>query len=469
MWRALPLILLPVCVGLAPAAEPPPPGTMAGAVAWAYADAAKLDPQTAQRVRYFYLPPEDFGEREELYAALSWQLNAVSRGPNVRRPIRITAHLVRADLGDYRIDPVVFANARVKDTYFHTPVKGADGKVEHLIPAYLPHREYGGLAKLLGSPSASVIYRADWWVNAVGIEEERGDYGYYSLLGLKTEADADGLAGHDQKAAEKEYAEVAAAIRDSGITRFPRQVFRHGVRRGGRWETRDTGTPTGDGAALSRLFGDYKFDGKEIIFPLPNGMPAGVLANNKGGLVKSGPPNLVGDKRAEWNGNDARVHVGVGCFTCHLGGGMKPLNDYHRRAFRQGRGVGLASPDKDLSERIQRVYLGPLQDAYERDSGDFARAYTQAAGVPAAKVPDLLRRVWNRYAVESLSVERQAAELDTTPQRYRAALRWKMTKTPIDPALSGVVGPEDDPEPMRRETFEEAYPLLRAILTEYPG
>lgn len=467
MWRAAPLLLLSVCVGLAPAAELPPPGTTAGAVAWAYADAARLDPQTAQRVRYFYLPPEDFGEREELYAALSWQLNAVSRGPNVRRPIRITAHLVRADLGDYKIDPVVFANARVRDSYFHTPVKNQKGEVEHLIPAYLPQREYGGLARLLGSPSASVIYRADWWVNAVGVEEERGDYGYYSLLGLKTGADVDRLAGHDQKAAEAEYAEAAAVIRRSGVTIFSRQVFRYGTRRGAYWETRDPDKPTGDSAALSRLFGDFKFAGKEIVFTLPNGMPGFALENAKGDLVKSGPPNLVGDKRPEFNGQDARVHVGAGCATCHGGGGLRPLNDYHRRVLRQGRGVGLASPDKDLSERIQRVYLGPLQEVYERDAGDFGKAYHLAAGIPAARVPEVYRRVWNRY-IGDLTPGQVAAECDTTAGRLRAALQWKMTKVPLDPALAGLVGPDDDAEPMRREVFEEAYPLLRAILAEYP-
>ena len=466
MWRLSPLLLL-IALAAVPAAEPVPP-SHAAAVVLAWADARRIDPPTAQRVRYFYLVGGTPAELDEQFAVLSLQINLVSRGPNVRRPVRLTPWLVRADLGDYKIDPVVFAAARVKDAYFHTPVKDAKGVVSFAAPAYLPQKELAALGDRLGSPSLSVIYRADWWVVAAGIEEDRGDYGYYSLLGLKSGADVDRLAGHDQAAAEREFAETAAVIRRSGVSIFSRQVFRYGTRRGAYWETRDPDKATGDSAALSRLFKDFTFAGKEVVFTLPNGMPGFALENAKDELVKSGPPNLVGDKRPDWNGRDARVHVGAGCVTCHLGGALRPLNDYFRHVARQGRGVGVGSPDKDLSERIQRVYLGPLQEVYERDAGEFGRAYFQAAGVPASKVPTLYARVWNRY-VGDLSVERMALELDTTPDRLRKAVGWKMTKAPLDPALGGLVGPADDADPVRREVFEEAYPLLRAILAEYPG
>lgn len=456
-----------------------PPGdrlTMSDAVALAWIDAARLDPATAAYVRYFYDPEEDLEAREDNYSILSLQLNLLSRGPNIERPIRVARGLYRANLLAYQIDPVVFASTRVVDTYFHTPVRGADGAVTHAVPAYLPQAELKALGEKLQSPAVAVIYRADWWVHKTGVQEGRDGFGYYDYLKLKTGTDVDELAGQDQKKAEREFAELAAVIRESGIAVGARQVFRFGTRRGCYWETRDpdaeklagNANPDANAEAQTRLFDDYKFAGKEIIFTLPNRLPGFALENAKDELVKSGPPNLVGDKRPQFNGQDARVHVGAGCVTCHNGGALKPLNDYMRRAYRQGRGVAIGSPDYALTQRIQRVYFGPLQETYDADSAAFAQAYLRASGIPAASVPRTYVRVWERYRAP-LTAARAAVELDTTRECLRTALAWRASTSGlgVNLPLESWLGPEDDEIPVNRSIFELAYPLLRALVTDW--
>lgn len=466
-------------LGLVPLRADPPAGrlTMSDAVALAWTDAARLDPATAAHVRYFYDPEEDLEAREDNYAILSLQLNLLSRGPNIERPLRIGRGLYRANLLAYRIDPVVFANTRVVDTYFHTPVRGADGTVTHAVPAYLPQPELKALGDKLQSPAVAVIYRADWWINKTGIQEGRDGFGYYDYLGLKTGKDVDELAGQDQKRAEKEFAELAAVVRESGVfINGARQVFRYGTRRGCYWVTRDpdgdrlagNANADADADAQTRVFGDYKFAGKEVVFTLLNRMPGFALENAKDELVKSGPPNLVGDKRPQFNGYDARVHVGAGCVTCHNGGALKPLNDYMRKVYRQGRGVAFGSPDYALVERFRRVYLGPLQETYDADSASFAQAYMRAAGIPAATVPRTYTRVWERYRAP-LGTARAAVELDTTRECLRTALAWRASVNGLGVALplESWLGPEDDEEPVNRSVFELAYPLLRALVADW--
>jgi hypothetical protein len=280
---------------------------------------------------------------------------------------------------------------------------------------------------------------------------------------LKARADAEKLAALDRKKAEELYRELAAIVPVSGVSPQNRQVFRFATLTGSWWETRDVFASADKQNAVANLLDDYKHDAEEVVFALPNGLPGYYLSDAKGAQVDTAPDTIAADHDA--TNNDRRVHVGYSCAGCHQDAGLKPVRDYARKLYAADTGAALATValDPAKARRLESVYLGPLEKAYRRDVGDFAEAVTDVSGLKPVDLSKAVRRQWSDYIDAPVSLERAAAECGVTPDQLRAALRTHArAKGVIDPVLVGYL--IDDPPPVRREHFEERFPVLMLIL-----
>jgi hypothetical protein len=80
-----------------------------------------------------------------------------------------------------------------------------------------------------------------------------------------------------------------------------------------------------------------------------------------------------------------------------------------------------------------------------------------------AELAKAYERVWSRYLDEPVTLESAAAEAGVTPDEIRLRmLAYVRAKGVIDPVLAPYVA--KDPPPVRREHFEERFPLLMLIL-----
>lgn len=474
-----------------PAPAPQPAGAIgfADVVAHALADAkAYPTPGTVRYLDARHLPP---AERRELYSVACYHANALSRESKRVPPRKVTEWLWAISLDDYRWDTKMWENLKAVNHYYAIKVKVPGKKVtktrpvtrtneygqqyqaqeeyqeaaadaEDFIPApWLPAAEMTALVTITGS--ATPIVRADEWLFQTGAQAQRAGHGYYDWLALTKRADAEKLAALDRKAAEGLYRELAAIVPVSGVSPNNRQVFRYATLTGSWWETRDAFTSADKQNAAANLLDDYKHDAEEIVFTLPNGLPGYYLANAKGEQVDTAPDTIAADHRS--TNNDRRVHVGYSCVACHQEAGLKPVRDYARRLYSAETGVSLATiaADPAKARRLESVYLGPLAKAYTRDAGDFGEAIEEVSGLKPAALAKAFEKHWSRYLDDPVTLERAAAEVGLSPDELRDKLRtYAKSKGVIDPVLVGYL--LDDPPPVRREWFEERFPVLLLIV-----
>ncbi|TXH99568.1 MAG: hypothetical protein E6Q76_19665 [Rhizobium sp.] len=513
----LPLILAAGLLGAAeraPAPKAAGPVTFAEIATAALADAQALPAEVAARTRYLsaaHLPRE---ERRELYAVVSYHVNGLSRESKRVPPRKVTERLWAVDLSDYRWSAAVWDDLKRVNHYFvlkvqqvavaqkqvtkavtdkvkkqrqvlrydqygrgsyvtedyyedvtrevvETVAEPGATKEDFVAAPWLPPKEMAQLVARTGS--VTPIVRADEFLFQTGAQADRKGHGYYDWLALTKRADAEQLAALDRKKAEDLYRELAAIIPVSGVSPNNRQVFRYATLTGSWWESRDVFNNRDRKNAVSHLLGDYEYDAEEIVFTLPNGLPGYYLSDAKGVQQDTAPDTIASDHRS--TNNDRRVHVGMSCVTCHQDGGLKPVRDYARRLYSPEAGVSLATValDPARAKRLESVYLGPLEKAYKRDAGDFAEAIEEVSGLRPAALAKGYERAWSRYLDEPVTLEKAAAECGVAPEVLRAKLRtYARAKGVIDPVLVGLV--VDDPPPLRREHFEERFPVLMLVL-----
>lgn len=469
---------LAACALIGAAGWPPPdpaPPSAADAVRAAAADCARLDPATAGYTRYLSAHNNTPAERRVLYAVLCYHANAMSREGTLSRPRKVNAYLWAVDLRDYRWDKGTYGqlvyNPKAAEPYFH--VVGNPRLYQHngadylnSIPApWLPVVEMGLLAERTGSGAS--ILRADWFLDRTALQEGRDGFGYLDFLYLTARKDAEALAGLDRKKAEDIFREQAGIIALSGVAAMPRQVFRYSTVAGAWWETRDVKAESfgrEEKNAVRLLLNDYKHDAEEIVFTLPNRLPGYFLSDAAGKLIRSAPPDVASDKTSR--NNDARVHVALSCVRCHVSAGLKPLDDYARRVYRAGGPLALGASDDAKYRRLKAVYLGPLERAFAADVAEFTAATADACGLTPAGLSKAMADRFSAYLDEPVTAERAAAECGVTPAEFAARLKgWAARNRLVDPVLAGLLAGEG----VRREMFEEAYPLLMPIIDNEKG
>lgn len=471
--RLVMLLLSGLCA--APLLASPPE-----ALALALADCRVLPPDRARYVRYFdltHIPPAD---RPAAAGALAFHVNSLSREPELVAPRPVGGGAVLAvDLRDYgwygeSSDPTarqfVFGRLNGLDAgepYFHVVVEVDEGgkKVRRSAAApWLPAAQASELIERTNSQVA--LLRADWFVNRTAIQAGREGHGYYDFLGLgRKQADFLRLIGADAKEARRLKLEIAASVGISGVTLNNRGLTRLQALTGGYWFSQDYKTSSDKQNTVRLLDGDTdppQGDASEQYGVLPNRLFAYWLQNGQGERQDSAPDFIARDSKT--TSNDGRVHIFLSCCRCHVEG-LRPIDDYARRLFQHP--VQLRSPDYQKFKRLRQLYLSDLPGQLAEDNARYAAALLACNGLTPAANARAFAAFWEQYADVPVSLGQAARELGCDERRLQAAVRAYATAQPfLDPVVASFA--QVPPLAVRREHFEEVYPLMQKILGAVP-
>lgn len=448
-------------------------------------------------LRYLSLYAVPETERKAFLEVLAFAVNQVSRESLFTNPHHVGSTCYRVDIRDYGWSAKAWENLAGADPYYHlqigstTTKESWSWKESKKLQTYYVRNERGYLVerqrwvtsrekikqpatttktKAIVAPwvhfdahatlekytlSPAPIVRADWWIWQTGGQDLRGGAGYYDFLGVTSGADFEKMVGLDRKVAERVQKEVAAIIRKSGVTLRSRQVWRLQSTSGSWWESRDVfkrarRRDNQKRNAITQLDRDFRPDALEIFATLPNGLfaLAAVDANNQ--LQATVPDTIASDHFA--SSNDRRIQPGASCMRCHTNG-LQPLDDFSRAFYRDNL---LASKDREIARRLERIYLGPLQSKLKRDVEDYADSLKRLNGWTAEQASKLYPQWYYGYEEADLDAESIAREVGVDKEQLLAAI--KATRGFGSNVLLSLVS--KPAFPIRREHFEEEIELF---------
>ena len=158
-----------------------------------------------------------------------------------------------------------------------------------------------------------------------------------------------------------------AGFNDSGVSNHNRVVERHLSRYGAYWKSYDFAGSAGRQNIFTHPL-DFRYDGGEIVFSLPNGLQAYYLADANGKRLDAAPIQIVSNPAAD----DPTVRNGISCIGCHTEG-MKSFEDKVRTAIQQN-----ANPLFDKVHAL-RLYVEQAQmdTLVQADTDRYEAALTQ--------------------------------------------------------------------------------------------
>ena len=160
-----------------------------------------------------------------------------------------------------------------------------------------------------------------------------------------------------------------AGFNESGVSNHNRVVERHLSRYGAYWKSYDFA----GSASIQNIFThplDFRHDGGEIVFNLPNGLQGYYLADANGNRLDAAPIDIVSDPKAD----DPTVRNGISCIGCHTEG-MKTFEDTVRAAIEQN-----PNPLFD-KERALNLYIEQaVMDTFVQDDTDRYRTALEKTG-----------------------------------------------------------------------------------------
>ncbi|OWY61666.1 hypothetical protein B7486_62580, partial [cyanobacterium TDX16] len=236
------------------------------------------------------------------------------------------------------------------------------------------------------SRSAMLVLRADWWLAKASFGRPDGFKGLYDELMFlpAREADLYKMLGADERYAERHRLAVGGA-RASGtsiVALHNRELEMIPIQSGKDhflWRTRDVVNDLGGRSIRRNFAGSLEYDGREIIWSLPNGLHAYYLANGRGERAEEVPATIAQDKQDPYDG---RVVSPYKCLRCHGRTGI--------RGFRDAVGelalspdVGLAAISKDPA-RVSELKV-KAEDYYFGEARESETAAQQAAYRDAVK------------------------------------------------------------------------------------
>ena len=160
-----------------------------------------------------------------------------------------------------------------------------------------------------------------------------------------------------------------AGFNESGVSNHNRVVERHLSRYGAYWKSYDFA----GSASIQNIFThplDFRHDGGEIVFNLPNGLQGYYLADANGNRLDAAPIDIVSDPKAD----DPTVRNGISCIGCHTEG-MKTFEDTVRAAIEQN-----PNPLFD-KERALNLYIEQtVMDTFVQEDTDRYRTALEKTG-----------------------------------------------------------------------------------------
>lgn len=170
----------------------------------------------------------------------------------------------------------------------------------------------------------------------------------------------------------------AAGLKKSNVADFNRVINHFDTIYGSYWKSYDFESSLGDQNIIEKPL-DFKFDGHEIIFNLPNGLQGYFLTGSNGKRIDEAPTQIVTSDKfgvETSNGNNVIVN-GISCMGCHHSGVNSFVDDTRPKYQEQIR----TEPYDKYSDiaRIEKYYIrnNEWQDIWYRDNGYFQDALWQ--------------------------------------------------------------------------------------------
>ena len=260
-------------------------------------------------------------ELQKHRVALAKLLNSLSWRPRILKPKAIdqSGTLFRIDLRDYDWDERTWK------------------QIEKAYPYFTFRPEYG---RILGLSASRVPYvRADWFVANASLPPL-----YHGILPLppKLAALERELGIDTQRDLRREKFVARGEVRNSGVSRNNRVLERHETGYGAFWVSFDFRSSTGQQNIFEHPL-DFRPNGVEIIFNLPNGLQAYFFADGQGNRIDRAPADIVFDRN---DPDSAEIVNGRSCMSCHEEG-IKTFQD-------EVRAVVLRNPPARIEKRLWR-------------------------------------------------------------------------------------------------------------------
>lgn len=445
------------------------PLTPADAIAQAHADISTIPEKDRYFVRYltmYSVPKED---RPLLAKVLTGHVNHLSRHPEAWPLVPVAdGSLLRLDTRLFRWKTEVWE--KLADPHFQEVLdwKGGvwpgDGK--NYAAKEFKYRALGPwltetpkqrqcLDELtLWTGSKIPVVHAEWFLQDTSISEGKA-VGYFGFLEINDQKGFEAAVRFDEKLARE--LEHYRSVVFSGITLQPRRIEREATVLGGLWRTKDNEKAVGNKNPLKILDNSFEFEATEQIAPLPNGLPAFFLGNNKGKRQDKAPDQIVGGDRLGAT-NDTRLHIYLSCQRCHFGMvkaemGVKEA-DYTKLEKLK------VYDDFDKFLELSRQYRRDIKEPIGEDRVRYKRAIQRACGMEPQDYATELQKAFARYD-SKVTPEQAAARLGTTKAKMIRAFRDYDAVADLDPVLSILMGDRPIPVTQFEEVISEAHRTLR--------
>ncbi len=407
-WMVATVLAVSLLLGSTPATE----------VAAAVADLRAMPPVVQQHTRYLSVYNVPLEERDDVMAAVSYTLNAVSRSPLIVRPVWIEeSNLIRWSLLAYapQADDLAMLSAAYEalaseDPYWHLRTEVLDPNTGKRRTVFTD----GGWAGLEAAAelrqrtgSGGALLRADWFVAKVSAPSH-----YYAFANIpKTRQKFFEQLGVDLTTIDRIAADEGANLFRSGVTKKVRRLVRRQGPLGGVWETYDVAFSTPERDPFRNPF-DFTYDAGEHIAAKANGLHSFALYNAKGERADS-VPDVIAKDDSDPHGDGVLVPM-ISCVRCHVGcDGLHGFVNDQRRLLDAGARVATDTPQR--AYRLEQFYRAKRLDRQlPRDREDYAAAVREATGVGPDEAAEAIARVYRRQVFNIVTPAMAARELCRT-------------------------------------------------------
>ena len=161
-----------------------------------------------------------------------------------------------------------------------------------------------------------------------------------------------------------------AGLNDSGVSKNNRVVERHKSQHGAYWKSYDFAGNVGVRNIVDYPL-NFRHDGGEIVFNLPNGLQAYYISDASGSRIDEAPTRIVSNP----DERDGIVRNGISCIGCHTEG-MKTFEDGVREVFTK-------APDGPAKVQVLRLYVekAKMDELVSEDTERYRQALKATGGV----------------------------------------------------------------------------------------
>jgi tetratricopeptide (TPR) repeat protein len=373
-------------------------------------------------------------ELQSFRHGLSKLVNSLSWGGRivVPRPIDPARTVFRIDLRDYQWNERVWQVVLAVNPYGVRRDSAAAGACRDLTQCEQPS------------------VRGDWFVAAASRPPL-----YHDILQLPaTEQELEKLLRVDVLEDLRQEKVARAGFNGSGVSRNNRLIERHESGGVVYWKSYDFAGNVGRQNLFAHPLGpgdderSFRHDGGEIIFTLPNGLHAYLLADGRGHRLDKGPAAIVSDPRRP----DRAVENGISCMSCHARGLIDKHDQVRDHVLKNPDAFAAATRDTVLALYPPRAKFSAL---IREDTRRFQEAVAKTGAPLSTSEPVVALTL--RFESE-MDLALAAAEAGVAPAELLGALGRS-------PRLARQLGPlRVQGSTVQRQTFVGAFPeLVRAL------